>query len=91
MQTVELITQLRVQAKEIADAGEPEWGNTMAMAAETLARYFDAIDAIYNHNEAARAAVIMHFGTLHRVADIRMQESPILIMQNKHKMRRENT
>ena len=24
-----------------------------------------ALDAIYNHNEAARAAVIQHYGTLH--------------------------
>ena len=30
-----------------------------------LKKYVKAIDAIYNHNEAARAAVIQHFGTLH--------------------------
>ncbi len=56
MQTAELIAQLRMQAREIADA------------ANTLQRYVDAIDAIYNHNEAARAAVILHFGTLHQTA-----------------------
>lgn len=68
MQTAELISQLRMQAREIADANEPGWGNTMTNAANTLQRYVDSIDAIYNHNEAARAAVIMHFGTLHQTA-----------------------
>jgi hypothetical protein len=31
-----------------------------------LRRYVAAIDAIYNHNEAARAAVIQHFGFNHQ-------------------------
>lgn len=30
-----------------------------------LRRYVRAMDAIYNHNEAARAAVIQHFGLNH--------------------------
>lgn len=30
-----------------------------------LRRYIKAIDDIYNHNEAARAAVIQHFGMNH--------------------------
>ena len=30
-----------------------------------LRRYVKAIDDIYNHNEAARAAVIQHFGMNH--------------------------
>ena len=30
-----------------------------------LRRYVKAIDDIYNHNEAARAAVIQHFGLNH--------------------------
>ena len=68
MQTAELIAQLQMQAKEIADAGEPGWGNTMTEAANTLQLYVDAIDAIYNHSGAARAAVILHFGTLHKTA-----------------------
>lgn len=68
MQTAELISQLRMQAREISDANEPGWGNTMTAAADTLQRYVDAIDAIYNHNEAARAAVTLHFGTLHQTA-----------------------
>ena len=32
---------------------------------ETLLKYKVAMDAIYNHNEAARAAVIAHFGIHH--------------------------
>lgn len=30
-----------------------------------LRRYVTAMDAIYNHNEAARAAVVQHFGLSH--------------------------
>lgn len=30
-----------------------------------LRRYVEAIDAIYSHNEAARVAVVSHFGTYH--------------------------
>ena len=33
--------------------------------ASELKRYMAAMDKIYNHNEAARAAVVEHFGTLH--------------------------
>jgi hypothetical protein len=32
--------------------------------------YRDALDSIYNHNEAARAAVVMHFGTTHPVIEL---------------------
>lgn len=46
MQTAELIAQLRIQAKEIADADEPGWGNTMMDAANTLQMYVDAIEAM---------------------------------------------
>ena len=31
-----------------------------------LRRYVKAMDDIYNHNEAARAAVIQHFGLSHQ-------------------------
>src|ERR1017187_3877397 len=68
MQTSELIETLHKQADEIAKAGLRVRGNTMTDSAETLQRYVAAIDAIYNHNAAARAAVIMHFGTLHQTA-----------------------
>lgn len=34
-------------------------------AEAACAEYRDALDAIYNHNEAARAAVVQHYGTLH--------------------------
>lgn len=37
-------------------------------AADTLEKYVKAMDAIYNHNEAARAAVIQHFGLWHQPA-----------------------
>jgi hypothetical protein len=40
--------------------------DTLLDTAETLQRYVAAMDAIYNHNEAARAAVIMHFGLWHQ-------------------------
>lgn len=33
-----------------------------------LRRYMTALDAIYNHNEAARAAVVQHFGLWHTQA-----------------------
>ncbi len=66
MQTSELIETLHKQSDEIAKAGLPGWGNTMTDAAEALQRYVTAMDAIYNHNEAARAAVIMHFGLWHQ-------------------------
>ncbi len=32
---------------------------------DALQKYMVAMDAIYNHNEAARTAVVQHFGTLH--------------------------
>ncbi len=32
---------------------------------DALVQYMQAMDAIYNHNEAARAVVVQHFGTLH--------------------------
>ncbi len=32
---------------------------------DSLKKYMLAMDAIYNHNEASRAAVEIHFGTLH--------------------------
>jgi hypothetical protein len=32
---------------------------------ELLRRYVLAIDDIYNHNEAARQAVVVNFGTVH--------------------------
>jgi hypothetical protein len=35
-----------------------------------LRRYVKAMDAIYNHNEAARAAVIQHFGLNHQHAPL---------------------
>lgn len=63
--TKELIEMLHKQAGEIAAAGLPGWGNTMTEAAETLQCYVTAIDAIYNHNEAARASVLMHCGLWH--------------------------
>ncbi len=68
MLTATLITQLRVQAQEAEDANVPGWSNTMTKAADTLQLYVDALDAIANHSEAARAAVVMHFGTLHQTA-----------------------
>ena len=37
-------------------------------AADTLQKYVTALDKIYNHNEAARAAVLMHFGMHHTTA-----------------------
>lgn len=30
-----------------------------------LDKYTTAMDAIYNHNDSARSAVIQHFGTIH--------------------------
>ena len=38
---------------------------------EVLEKYKKAMDNIYNHNEASRAAVVMHFGTLHPQQAIR--------------------
>jgi len=32
---------------------------------DALDKYMKGLDAIYNHNEAARAAVVQHFGTIH--------------------------
>jgi chromosome segregation ATPase len=34
-----------------------------------IRRYREAMDKIYNHNEAARVAVVQHFGTLHPVTE----------------------
>jgi len=65
MLTSELIDTLKAQAIEIALDGHAGWGNTMAEAAEALRKYEAAIDAIYNHDEAARAAVIKHFESWH--------------------------
>lgn len=38
----------------------------LAQARAALERYRVAMDKIYNHNEATRAAVIQYFGTLQR-------------------------
>jgi hypothetical protein len=35
---------------------------------EALEKYKTAMDALYNHNSATRAAVVQHFGTLHPIA-----------------------
>jgi hypothetical protein len=46
---------------------------------EALAKYRVAMDALYNHNEAVRAAVIQYFGTLHPQAALSpapKQEAP---------------
>lgn len=37
----------------------------LGKARECIGKYRRAIDAIYNHNEATRAAVVQHFGVLH--------------------------
>ena len=76
MQTSELIKTLDKQAKEIAAEGMYGWGNTMQNAADTLRNYVAAITAIYNHNEAARAAVILHFGTMHKASNAKVTGSP---------------
>ena len=67
-----LVSTLYSQTQEIAKEGHNGWGNTMTWAADEieqlradLIKYRTAMDAIYNHNEAARLAVIQHFGTLH--------------------------
>ncbi len=36
--------------------------------ADALKKYMLAMDSIYNHNLAARQAVIQHFGTIHHIA-----------------------
>lgn len=49
-----------------------------------LRRYMAALDAIYNHNEAARAAVIQHFGLWHAQAPNATSEgSPPSRIENK--------
>jgi len=75
MRTHELIELLHEQAKEVSREQINGWGNTMTLAAETLQKYMEGIDAIYNHNEAARAAVIQHSGLWHRAADSANAES----------------
>ena len=50
-----------------ADELEKVWPDAEVRA--VLGRYVRAIDAIYNHNEEARAAVVTHFG-LHHEMDV---------------------
>ncbi len=68
------ITEFEVNnLRSLLDALDPdisrktiaELRQQLATAAKALKRYMVAMDAIYNHNEGARAAVEIHFGTLH--------------------------
>lgn len=72
----DLIETLRSQAEEIRMEDIPGWGNTMEFAADTLEKYVKAMDAIYNHNAATRAAVIQHFGLWHHTANETAQTPP---------------
>jgi hypothetical protein len=47
-----------------AGAAEDESVSDVALMSEVI-RMRDALDAIYRHNEAARAAVVLHYGTTH--------------------------
>jgi hypothetical protein len=47
-----------------------------AELSEALRKYRVAMDALYNHNEAVRAAVVQHFGTLHPQAALASQPAP---------------
>lgn len=59
---------LRMNADEIGNGKHKRWGDDMRKAAASLEKYSQAMDAIYNHNAAARAAVVQHFGTAHAVS-----------------------
>jgi hypothetical protein len=48
--------------KDLLPAPAPE---VVGELVNELRRYRKSIDKIYNHNEAARAAVVEHFGVLH--------------------------
>lgn len=68
MTTHELIEQLESNADDFGTGKLSQFGNDMRMAAATLKSYVNAMDAIYNHNEAARVAVIQHFGIHHKAS-----------------------
>lgn len=68
MTTHELIEQLKSNAEDFGTGKLSQFGDDMRMAAATLRSYVNAMDAIYNHNEAVRAAVIQHFGIHHKIS-----------------------
>jgi hypothetical protein len=67
MTTHELIEQLEGSAADLNSGVYHEFAKDMHLAAIALRKYVTAMDAIYSHNEAARAAVIQHFGIHHAI------------------------
>lgn len=56
MQTAELISRLRMQALEIADANEPGWGNTMTDAANEIERLLERADYAWRNTNVIEKA-----------------------------------
>jgi hypothetical protein len=67
----DLIAELRSQAEDMrCQQNLGSYADRTEDAADTLEKYVKAMDAIYNHNAAARAAVIQHFGLWHHTANV---------------------
>jgi hypothetical protein len=66
----DLIAELRSQAEDMrCQQNLGSYADRTEDAADTLEKYVKAMDAIYNHNAAASAAVIQHFGLWHHTAN----------------------
>lgn len=57
-------------------------GRKLQLELELLG-YADILDNIYNHNEAARAAVVQHMGTTHRQIIVNLRASKGLVKNGK--------
>jgi hypothetical protein len=62
------------QCRHLLDAPAPE---VVGELIEEIRRARKALDAIYNHNEAARAAVIQHYGLNHGYVMIPIENTPV--------------
>ena len=68
---LEAITAEAKKSSQRSEVGSSRWMERIAELEEVVEKYRKAIDDIYNHNEAARAAVIAHFGLHHPPAAMR--------------------
>lgn len=76
-QTCQVCNWTNVGCLNVGEFGHPKWicHGCIARAIKELVRLADKLDAVYNFNEAARAAVILCYGLHHSQLVQQLRES----------------